>query len=270
MLKECKGNIAIACKVLLTSFQTTNRFEGWKKKMSLFTATGNEAMESATAKRVDFEKAYIRLKADDSVRVRLLGILDSTVAEYNAHGDFEKKIYTAPCIAPTGAECPYCVASKSGVDGWDKFYARKRYLIAFYDIDNATVRVWDASKQQGEGMLKMMEEYDGSKDDLAFNFKRTGAGASDTAYHLMPILKLDATGKELFEAGAGVEVEPDFFGTVLVARTREQMLENLANADFPVADFFDDAVKVSSGEEGTGDIDEEEAESIADESIANM
>ena len=234
--------------------------------MSLITAKGQEAKDSATAKKVDFDKVYIRLKDGDSVRVRLLGITDTTVAEFKAHGDFKKGIYTTPCIEPMGVECPYCVASNSGVEGWDKFYARKRYLLTFYDIDAGEVRVWDATKQQGESMLNLMEEYSDSKDDMAFNFKRTGSGASDTTYHLLPILKLDDKGKELFNAGADVEVPEGFFDTVLVPRPRKQMIENLKKAGFPVEDFFSDAVETV----GTED-DGEEPEPIGSEAdIANM
>jgi len=232
--------------------------------MSLLTARGQDAKESASAKKVDLKKVYIRLKDGDSVRVRLLGITPQTVGEYKAHGDFNKGIYTSPCIEPMGVECPYCVASNSGVEGWDKFYARKRYLIAFYDIDAGEVRVWDASKQQGESILNLLEEYDESKDDMAFTFKRTGSGASDTSYNLIPILKLDAKGKELFEAGADVEVADDLFDTVLIPRTREQMIENLRKAGFPVEDFFDDAT-------AEGEDSEEEPEPIgAEADIANM
>src|SRR5699024_3823772 len=237
--------------------------------MSLFTARGQEAKQSATAKKVDFDKAYIRLKDGDSVRVRLLGITDTTVAEYKAHGDFKKGIYTAPCIAPMGVECPYCVASNSGVEGWEKFYARKRYLITFYDIDAGEVRVWDASKQQGESMLNMMEEYAESKDDMAFNFKRTGSGASDTAYHLLPILKLDAKGKELFEAGADIEIPNDFFDSVLIPRTREQMIANLKKAGFPVEDFFTDELPDAGEEDATEDADDS-VEDVAESDISNM
>jgi hypothetical protein len=206
--------------------------------MSLFTAKGEEAKESATKKKVDLKKVYIRLKDGESVRVRLLGITPQTVGEFKAHGDFNKGIYTAPCIAPMGVECPYCVASNSGVEGWDTFYARKRYLIVFADIDAQVLRVWDSSKQQGEAMLKLMEEYADSIEDMAFTFKRTGAGASDTSYNLIPILKLDAKGKELFAQAGEIEVGSDFLESVLIPRTREQMIENLEKAGFPTKDFF--------------------------------
>lgn len=228
--------------------------------MSLITATGQQAFDSATKKNVDLKKVYIRLKDGESVRVRLLGVSDTSVGEFKAHGDFNKGIYTAPCIEPMGVECPYCVASNSGVEGWDTFYARKRYLILFLDIDAQAVRVWDASKQQGEAMLKLMEEYSESIDDMAFTFKRTGAGASDTSYNLIPILKLNAEGKELFEKAGEIEIPVNFFDTVLIPRTREQMIENLKKADFPVEDFFGDIKAESKEETSSPDLDKQSTE----------
>lgn len=225
--------------------------------MSLFTAKGMEAKESATKKKVDLKKVMIRLKDGESVRVRLLEITPQTVGEYKAHGDYNKGIYTAPCIEPTGAECPYCVAANSGIEGWESFYARKRYLITFVDIDTQTHRVWDASKQQGEAMLKLLEEYADSIDDMAFTFKRTGAGASDTSYNLIPILKLSAEGKELFEKAGELEIPESFLETVLIPRSREQMIENLKNAGFPTADFFSDAKEAKPEEQDAEEIAEE-------------
>lgn len=224
--------------------------------MSLFTAKGNEAKESATRKKVDLKKVFIRLKDGESVRVRLLGIKPETVGEYKAHGDYAKGIFTAPCIEPTGVECPYCVASNSGVEGWENFYARKRYLIVFLDIDTQTPRVWDASKQQGEAMLKLLEEYKDSIDDMAFTFKRTGAGASDTSYNLIPILKLKPEDKEKFEQAGEIEVPSDFLESVLIPRTREQMIENLEKAGFPVRDFFNDVKAETQPEPEAEDVEE--------------
>jgi hypothetical protein len=249
---------------------TFKHLKGGKKNMSLLTARGQEAFDSATSKGVDLKKVYIRLKDGDSVRVRLLGISETTVGEFKAHGDFKKGIYTAPCISPMGVECPYCVASNSGVEGWDNFYARKRYLILFADIDAQAIRVWDASKQQGEAMLNLLEEYKESTEDMAFTFKRTGSGASDTAYHLLPILKLDAQGKEKFAEAGKLEVPANFFDSVLIPRKREDMIENLRKAGFPVADFFDVTVDTEEGTDTGGDTEIGEITDIAETDIGAM
>lgn len=236
--------------------------------MSLFTAKGQEAKESATKKNLDLSKVFIRLKDGESVRVRLVDVTATTVGEYKSHSDYNKGIYTAPCIAPMGVECPYCVASNSGLEGWDTFYARKRYLIVFKDIDTQAIRVWDASKQQGEAMLKLMEEYAESIDEMAFTFKRTGAGASDTSYNLIPILKLKPEDKEKFNLVGEVEVPGDFLESVLIPRTREQMIENLKTAGFPTADFFPE----SQGEatEQNEEPGEEPPEEIKEDELPNF
>lgn len=238
--------------------------------MSLLTARGQKAFESATQKKIDLKKVYIRLKDGESVRVRLLGINERTVGEYKAHGDYKKGIFTTPCIEPTGEECPYCVASNSGVEGWDKFYSKKRYLIVFFDIDAQALRVWDASKQQGETVLKLMEEYADSINDMAFTFKRVGSSGVDTTYNLIPILKLKPEDKEKFEAGANVEIPTDFFDQVLIPKTRKQMIENLMKAGFPVADFFDiTELNTNTGTE-TGVKDDSDAESIDEDETKNF
>jgi len=232
--------------------------------MSLLTSRGQQAFDSATAKNIDMKKVYIRLKDGESVRVRLLGITDSTVGEYKAHGDYQKGIYTSPCIEPMGVECPYCVALNSGVEGWENFYPRKRYLILFADIDSQSIRVWDCSKQQGEAMLKLMNDYASAIDTMAFHFKRTGAGASDTSYNLIPILNLDEAGKTKFEDSKKLEVPATFFDQVLKPKTVEQMIANLKQAGFPVDDFFSGV---------TTNIDtktEEDIEDISDSDIENM
>ncbi len=241
--------------------------------MSLITARGQEAKESASKKNLDLKKVYIRLKDGESVRVRLLGITDVSVGEYKSHGDFKKGIYTSPCIEPMGVECPYCVAANSGVEGWDNFYARKRYLILFADIDSQTIRVWDASKQQGEDMLNLLSEYEGAKDTMAFTFKRTGSGAQDTKYNLIPILTLDEKSKEAFEKAKELEVPAGFFDAVLIPRTREQMIENLQKAGFPVADFFEDTAEGEQGETAADseDIGEEvDLEKIEEDATSNF
>jgi len=210
--------------------------------MSLFTATGEEAKASASKKNVDLKTAYIRLKENESVRVRVLGLTD--YVEYKAHGDFNLGIYTQPCLTPMSGELdPLCVASKSGIEGFDKLVAKKRYIFALYDLDMKAIRFWDCSKTQASKLIGDIEEYreniiSEEKDDLiAFNFKRTGT-KTDTVYSLNPILKLDAKGKEGFESAEGLQVEMSHFESVLIPRTVEQQIEALKQAGFPVEDFF--------------------------------
>jgi len=222
--------------------------------MSLFTATGEQAKQSASKKNVDLKTAYIRLKEGESVRVRVLGLTD--YVEYKAHGDFNLGIYTQPCITPqTGELDPLCIASKSGVEGFEKLAPKKRYIFALYDIDMKAVRFWDCSKTQATKMIGDIEEYKESildGDVLAFNFKRTG-NKTETVYSLNPILKLDEKGKEGFASADEVQVEMKDFEAVLIPRTVEQQIEALKQAGFPVDEYFNAEAIESTDIEGDVD-----------------
>lgn len=205
--------------------------------MSLITAKGQEAKQSANKKGVDFKVVMIRLKENESVRVRLLGVTD--YVEYMAHGDYNLKIYTQPCInSEINGLDPFCIAAESGVEGFDKLKAKKRYVFAFFDIDAKIVRYWDATKSQASKLIGDIEEYAENINDIAFNFKRTGT-KTDTSFSLNPILNLDAKGKEGFALGNDVKVVEDDFLSVLVPRTVEQQIESLKQAGFPVEEFFE-------------------------------
>jgi hypothetical protein len=205
--------------------------------MSLFTATGQEAKQSANQKNVDLKTAYIRLKENESVRVRVLGLTD--YVEYKAHGEFNLGIYNTPCISPqTGELDPFCIAAKSGIEGFDKLVAKKRYIFALYDIDMKQVRYWDASKNQATKMINDIEEYAENIGEIAFNFKRTGT-KTDTVYSLNPILKLDDKSKEVFEEAGEIKVELSDFESVLIPKSVEQQIGLLKEAGFPVSDFFE-------------------------------
>jgi hypothetical protein len=205
--------------------------------MTLFTATGSDAKQSANQKNVDLKTAYIRLKENESVRVRVLGLTD--YVEYKAHGEFNLGIYNTPCLTPqTGEHDPFCIAAKSGIEGFDKLVAKKRYIFALYDLDMKQVRYWDASKNQATKMIGDIEEYAENISEIAFNFKRTGT-KTDTVYSLNPILKLDAKSQEVFTEAGEIKVELADFESVLIPKTVEQQIGLLKEAGFPVSDFFE-------------------------------
>lgn len=204
--------------------------------MSLFTARGEDAKKSANKKNVDLKVIMIRLKEGESVRVRVLGVSD--YVEYEAQGEFNLGIYTQPKIdAILGYPSPLTVASKSGIEGFDKLYAKKRYIFALYDIDLKAVRYWDATKNQATKMIGDIEEYAEDLGEIAFNFKRTGQ-KTDTVFSLNPILRLDAVGKEGFELANEVKIEMENFESVLMPRNAEQQIEALKQAGFPVEEYF--------------------------------
>lgn len=230
---------------------------------SLFTAKGEEAVASAAKKNMDLKKVYIRLKDGESIRVRVLGITENTVREFMAQGDFNLGIYTQPDISPIlGRPSPLTVAANAGIEKFEKLYAKKRYLMVFADLDapeGEQLRVWDCSKAQGQAMQDLWKEYADVKDEVAFTLKRTGT-KTETAFNLMPIMKLKAEDKVKFEALEGIEVPADFLDNVLIPRTEAQQIEVLEKAGFPVADFFGETKveDTDSTEEDTTEIGEDE------------
>lgn len=202
--------------------------------MSLFTARGQEVKESINRTKVDLSKVQIRLKSNESVKVRVLGLVD--YVEYLAHSSFNHKIYTQPCVGVTGATCPLCIASKSGVEGYDALVPRKRYIFAFGDMESGEIKILDVSKNQAKKLIADIEEYKEDINDIAFNLKKVGEGTS-TGYSLNPILKMKGNDQELFNALDGVEVTDEFFGSVLVPRKEELQVKILHESGFDVEAF---------------------------------
>ncbi|ACV62718.1 hypothetical protein Dtox_1872 [Desulfofarcimen acetoxidans DSM 771] len=202
--------------------------------MSVITARGKEAKESANQKgaNIDYKKVYIRLKDGESVRVRLLTHED--YVEYKAHGSYGLGIWTQPCLEPTGKRCALCEAAKTQYnDDFKNLYARKRYLFAMADIDTGELRVFDATKGQATGLIDTIEQYAEDLNEFAFTFKRIG-NKTETSYILNLIPKLKADDKQKFAAFENVVVDDNFFDSVLFERTWEQQIENLVEAGFPV------------------------------------
>jgi hypothetical protein len=190
---------------------------------------------------VDLKTAYIRLKENESVRVRLLGTTD--YVEYASQGDFNLGIWTQPQIdGVIGHASPLTIAANSGIEGFEKLYPKKRYIFALYDIDMKAIRYFDGSKGQATKLISQIEEYAESIEEVAFTFKRTGQ-KTETSYDLLPILKLNADGKAGFETGNELVVELANFESVLIPRTVEQQIELLKTAGFPVDQFFGQDLK---------------------------
>jgi len=236
--------------------------------MSVITNRGKAAAESANKKKIDFKKLFIKLKDGDSVRVRIPS--EEEYVEYMAHGSFDLGIYTQPCILPTGSRCAYDevvrhINDDLGITGEEEFkthplqpfrglYAKKRYLFAFFDIDEKMVRLFDATNDQAKVLIAAINKYADSIDELAFEFGRTG-DKSSTSYTLSPILKLKDVDKEKFEAFTG-EVDENLYEEALMPRTFEQQVEELQRVGLPaeiIQTLFGDAI-----EEEAKPIDESE------------
>lgn len=207
---------------------------------SIFTTMGANAAKSAEREPMKF----IKLEDGKSIRVRVPSGHD--VAEYMAHGDFNLNIFPTPCIAALGDGCPLCTASKSGVEGFDKLYAKQRYLFFFWDLDAGAFLPFDATKQQAKSILSDIHQYEDSLGEIAFTFKRTGTSTA-TKYSLSPILKLSADDKAKFTAMPADGVKPEMYESALILREKSQMIADLEKAGFPVAEHFTIAPFAATG-----------------------
>ncbi|MDF2612525.1 MAG: hypothetical protein K0S71_311 [Clostridia bacterium] len=227
--------------------------------MSIITAKGKDARKSAETKKVDLKNVFLKLKDGDSIKVRLLSAED--YVEYKAHGDFNLGIYTQPCIAPEGKKCALCEASKSGIEEFERIYAKKRYLFAFSDLKSGELRVFDASKNQATSLIAEIEELASDYDfsEAVFTFSRKGTKTA-TAYSLkvVPEKKVTDEDRVSFEKFDGQEVEVSFYEAVLQARDYEGQVKSLKDAGFPVAQFFDVMISDSAAEDNGTPIDTED------------
>jgi hypothetical protein len=202
--------------------------------MSAFLNRGQKAKESVNRKnvQVDFKKVHFKLKDGESARIRILSPED--YVEYMAHGSYTNGIYTTACMAHTGERCVFCEASNTKNEDFDDLYAKKRYLFAFYDLDEKMIRVFDASKTQAKTLIDTIEEYREELGEMAFTFKRTG-NKMETNYSLNTITpkKMSAV-QEAFDAAGEAMVEDDFFNTVIQTRPIEAQLDMLRKAGFPM------------------------------------
>ncbi|MDC3413941.1 hypothetical protein [Terrihalobacillus insolitus] len=226
--------------------------------MSIIMGRGDEAKKAIESKggNLDLKKAFIRLKAGQSRKVRVLTPQDYVA--YKAHGHYSKGVYTQPCIAVAGERCVLCEAAnydgdlvekdKDGKSVWNQMYAKKRVLFAFVDLEEDMIRVFDATKAQADGLIATIDEYAEDLDSIAFTFKRTG-DKQETSYTLAPILpnKMKEV-QEVFDKYNGVEVETKLFEEALQARTTEQQAKELQQAGFPVKDVLGIEVKVAASE----------------------
>lgn len=213
--------------------------------MSLITAKGNQAVESASQVKVDLTKAMIRLKDGESAKVRLLSSED--FVEYQAVASFGLGVYTQPSREPLGEKDYFVEAARlaeAKADGVDEkfkeLYPRKRYLIALADVEQGVLRAWDASKSQFNNFVSALEEYKeiiDDKEEIVFNFKRTGT-KTDTSYSLSPVMRPKKEDLEGFHKFDGAEADIPFFESLLVPRTPELQVSVLKENGFPVEQYF--------------------------------
>lgn len=212
--------------------------------MSLIGKKGNEVLKNLNEpeheyEKVDFKELYIRLKEKESITVRLLGTED--FISYKAHASgFALGLYSTPCIAPLGKECPLCKVNKYAYENGhdDEMKGTKvteRYLVAMVDLATEKIRLWDCSKGQLKSFLEDLEDYKDmieEGEEIYFKFSRSGSG-KETKYSLKPILapkqlnEVKAKYSEVFRKFDGVEVQDSDFEKGLVPKAPEKLIQEI-------------------------------------------
>lgn len=222
--------------------------------MSVITAKGSQAKENANKKsRVDTKEIYLRLKENQSHKVRLLSAED--YVEYQAVGDFNLGIYNQAVTE----DSPLLVAHAKGGEKFKNLYKKSRYVFVFASLETGKLVAWDASKTQAKALISSIEEYADVLDEIAFNFKRTG-NKTETVYSLNPIIKMKAEEKEAFNKFDGQAVEMDFFEDIIQPKSDEFLAKLLKEAGFDT-DTFLPHIKV---QEDQGTEPDTSAEAIKD------
>lgn len=199
--------------------------------MSVITARGLKAGENANEiKSYDLAKSFIHLKDGQSIKVRIFTPND--FVEYMAHSLYNLRIFTQPCIKPTGERCAFCGAAKAEIKEFESLKARPRYLFAFGVLQENAIKVFDASKGQAVRLIDTIKDYDEDLHEVVFLFKRTG-NSLDTKYTLSPILKPSSEDLKAFSFFNHHKVEDSLFDAVLPPKTYEEQCTDLKNAGFP-------------------------------------
>lgn len=241
--------------------------------MSIILGRGKKAKEALEKTSVDLSKIFLRLKAGQSRKVRILSPYDYVA--YKAHRHFGKGIYTQPCIKVADERCLLCEAANydgdlvekddNGKSVWNQMYARTRVLFAFVDLESDELRVLDVTKNQSEALIATIDEYAEDLDSVAFTLRRTGE-RNDTTYSLNPIMpKKMKEIQDVFDKWDGKEVSDELFEEALQARTTEEQAHELFEAGFPVKEVFGIEVRPkSSSKEDEGEpISEDEGKDEA-------
>lgn len=232
--------------------------------MSIITAKGAEAKESAQKERLDTSKIYLRLADGDSHKVRILSPED--YVEYNAVGDFNNGIFNQP----VAEDSPLLKAHKEGGEAFENLYPRKRYAFVFGSVETGELVAFDASRNQAKGLISTIEEYREDLEDVVFTFKRTGEKTS-TTYTLNPKLKMTKDERKVFETFDDTEVELEFYEKILQPNDDAFVVKLLAEIDPDVVEIFPD-IDITNNDEEDGDEEvvvenDDTPEDISDDSL---
>lgn len=119
----------------------------------------------------------------------------------------------------------------------NKYRAKLRYAMVFFDLDENKNIVIDVSKDQAAVLYKVMKKYEKKHGKMAFELSKSGTG-TNTVVALSPIVDMDEdlTVEQLknFEK-ADRKVTKTFFDGLLFERNEDQMIAHLMQTGFDIS-----------------------------------
>lgn len=119
----------------------------------------------------------------------------------------------------------------------NKYRAKQRFVMAFYDLTEGKPVLFDLSKNQALAVAATITEYSDELGELAFEIKKVGEGPKTTAV-LTPIINMakKLTPEEIanFE-NAPAEFPPNLFDGIWFEKTNDEMIALLTQAGFDIS-----------------------------------
>lgn len=116
-----------------------------------------------------------------------------------------------------------------------KYRARQRFAMGFFDLDSGKPIIVDLSKNQAQAVHSVIQKYKDRLDQFAFELSKTGNGKNTTvSLTLIPVLDdLTETQRKNFE-NAPTEFDMTLFDGILYEMDEDEMVQKLHEVGFDV------------------------------------
>ena len=116
-----------------------------------------------------------------------------------------------------------------------KYRARQRFAMGFFDLDSGEPIIVDLSKNQAQAVHSVIQKYKDRLDQFAFELSKTGSGTNTAvSLTLIPLLDdLTEQQRKNFE-NAPAEFDMKLFDGILYEMDEDEQIEKLHEAGFDV------------------------------------
>ena len=116
-----------------------------------------------------------------------------------------------------------------------KYRARQRFAMGFFDLDSGEPIIVDLSKNQAQAVHSVIQKYKDRLDQFAFELSKTGSGTNTAvSLTLIPLLDdLTEQQRKNFE-NAPTEFDMKLFDGILYEMDEDEQIEKLHEAGFDV------------------------------------